>query len=354
MKTFLLVNENGSDNIGDHAINEGLKALLSELGCSYSSEPYSTTHVDLSVESRNNNNQGSASLMSRLRKSLLQFKPLYLLMWLLKHKGRIKQCCEVKYDGIIIGGGQLILSGAAFPPALYAWSHYAKKSGTPLYLLGVGCGEHFHKSESWLVRRALKLSNRICVRENESITKLSTYFNAKAEFCPDLAFGLQPLKSSAKRSGLMVGMTDYAVFQRYRHEVKAPTINNYQEYLTAWYDKVMSVHVSGEPIVLASTTLTDAQCNRDLYQLLLNSPASNDVRLIDGVLPLDKYRQELSQVRSVFSGRMHSLILGKIEGATIEPWIISKKIENFLGLYAHKDPAVLKQQLQVIASEIGA
>ena len=351
MKTFLLVNENGSDNIGDHAINEGLKALLSEAGCNYVSEPYSTTHT--APEGSNADESVSPTLSQKLRKTLFKFKPFYLLMWLLKHKGRIKQSCSGNYDGIIIGGGQLILSGAAFPPALYAWARYAKKNKIPLYLLGVGCGEHFHRSETWLISKALTTTTRICVREHESVVKLDNYFTANAEFCPDLAFGLQPIVGQETRKGLMVGMTDYAVFKRYRHEVSAPKVESYQEYLTVWYDKVLAMHTPGTPIVLASTTHTDAQCNRDLYQRLSASAVSADVRLIDGVLPLEAYRRELSVIDTVFSGRMHSLILGKIEGAAIQPWVISKKIENFLGLYADKDIIELKTQLQGIVREIG-
>jgi len=351
LKKFLLVNENGSDNIGDHAINEGLKELLTESDCQFNSEPFSTTHVH---QAPVNTTTTSLSLSQKLRKLLFSFKPFYLLMWLLKHKGRIKQACSKDYDGIIIGGGQLILSGASFPPALYAWARYARKRKIPLYLLGVGCGEHFYASETWLIKQALKCAEKIYVREYQSVTKLKQHFDVEASFCPDLAFGLQPLASDNERKNILVGMTDFAVYTRYCHEVDTPKIANYKDYLDTWYNQVLSMYQPGMTIVLASTTLSDAQCNRDLYQLLNNSTLKDNIRLIDGVLPLSDYRIELSRAKTVYSARMHSLILGKIEGATIEPWIISKKIENFLGLYTQQNAAELKLQLREVTKLLGA
>ncbi|WAJ69377.1 polysaccharide pyruvyl transferase family protein [Catenovulum adriaticum] len=328
-KHFLLVNENGSDNIGDHAINEGLKTLLSEKGYTYESAPFSTKKQVQQASQQ----KVEKSVLTKLKRSILSIKPLFHFLWLQKNKALIQNQLNNQYDGIIIGGGQLILSGFAFPIAMHAWVKYAKQKNIPVYVAGVGCGENFLPSEVKLYKKALQQCDAIFVRETASIGKLKSYFNVEAEFCPDLAFGLTPLDKAQKANGIIVGMTDYAVYQRYKNEVTDNQYDTYDSYLNAWLNKTKSLIIdSEEPIYLASTTHKDAACNRDLYQLL-KAAVNNPIELVDGVESLDQYRRLLSRSRVVFSGRMHSLILGKIEGCELKPWVISAKIYGFLDTY---------------------
>lgn len=332
-RPFLLVNENGSDNIGDHAINDGLRSLLNGKGYSYHSVPFATRKIS-KVDSRH-----EISLFSRLKRIVLSVKPLFHLLWLLRNKASIKSGLSGEYSGVIIGGGQLVLSGFSFPIAMYAWVKYAKENNLPVYVVGIGCGEDFLLSEINLYKKAFKKCDKIFVRNKASIVRLKEKFGVESMFCPDLAFGLEPLAHEGrldgvdKLSGIVVGMTDHSVYKRYKHEVSGISYTNYDVYLNEWCNRLIKLlKDSDEPVYLASTTYKDAECNRDLHRLLIER-INNRVVLIDGVKNLTDYRKTLSGARLVFSGRMHSLILGKVEGCEIEPWIISGKIAGYLDTY---------------------
>lgn len=342
-KKYLLVNENGSDNIGDHAINEGLKSLLDDKGCSFESAHFSAKKTTEKV--KNSTEQVDRSFTSNIKRWLLSIKPLFHLLWLLKNKNTIKVQLNGDYDGVIIGGGQLILSGFTFPVAMFAWVKYAKKMGLPVYIIGVGCGERFLASEIKLYQKALSQCDKIFVREQASIVKVKKFFDVDAEYCPDLAFGLTSKQLITERSGIVVGMTDYAVYSRYQKEVTTEGFLSYERYLDGWCDSVIKLlRDNAEPIILASTTNKDAECNRALYSLLKDN-LNNPITLIDGVKSLDEYRNILAGSRLIFSGRMHSLILGKVESCDFEPWIISAKIIGFLENYKNRNIVEVRTEL---------
>lgn len=96
-----------------------------------------------------------------------------------------------------------------------------------------------------------------------------------------------------------------------------------------------------EPMYLTSTTNKDTACNRDLYQFL-KKEISNSIERVDSVKSLYKYRQLFSKFRLLFSGRIHSLILGKIENCIIVSWLISAKIMWAITVYNNTSLAELK------------
>jgi hypothetical protein len=72
---------------------------------------------------------------------------------------------------------------------------------------------------------------------------------------------------------------------------------------------------------------------------------SNPITNIDRVQTLEEYRIMLSSARFILSGRMHSLILGKIEGCELSPWIISRKVQLFINNYRDKDVRQLNNEV---------
>lgn len=340
---MLLVNENGSDNIGDHAINEGLSTLLDQKGFTYDSAPFLKKRIIKDVDIVAKQKTGVFATFKQL---IMSIKVVYIFVWVFENKTRIKTLLNNDYDGVIIGGGQLILSGFAFPIAMYSWVKYAKHIGLPVYVAGVGCGESFLPIEVRLYKKALRQCNKVFVRDEASVIKLKQLFNIQSHCYPDFAFGLDALiKPKKYRSGIVAGMTDYEVFLRYKHEVDTPDCSNYQIYLMEWVERVISLLINNTEVVyLASTTIKDAECNIDLYQLL-GERVENPIQLIDGVSSLIEYRELLADSRLIISGRMHSLILGKIENCQIEPWVISEKVNEFLTSYIDSNTGELKRML---------
>jgi polysaccharide pyruvyl transferase WcaK-like protein len=352
---YLIVNENGSDNIGDHAINEGLQSILSALDKSYRSVPFASFGSNAKVsQSPSNRSLSKARFSGRLKNLLISNSFLLSVYWFLKNIRRVSDCVsDIRVKGVLVGGGQLILSGSTFPIAMATWVILARFFKKPIWLVGVGCGEKFSRFESFLLRLALKRTTNILVREAESIDKLRTIFGVDAFYCPDLAFGLSPLPSIEKKDRLVVGVTDYNVYLRYHKEVGAPEHNCKEQYLFEWRDRLLAlVSDPNIEIVFASTTLKDLSINNEFYNLIKDSGLPNMLTNINELLTLTQYRYVLANSKIVFSGRMHSLILGKIEGCVVQPWLISKKLVHFMQNYKSADTNTLKKDVTKKISEL--
>lgn len=352
---YLIVNENGSDNIGDHAINEGLQAILDELEIPFHSAPFASVSFKGSAKRLPvGANSGTANLKVKAKRLLTSNAVFIALYWFLKNLRRVtREVSDPKVSNVLIGGGQLILSGSTFPIAMFTWTLLSNLYKKPLYLVGVGCGETFGRFESFLMRSALKRAENIFVREAESIEKLNSLFGVNAAYCPDLAFGLAPLSGVDKKNRLVVGVTDFEVYRRYRKEVGAPVYSSKEEYLRVWQDRLLSLLPdSNTEIVFASTTLKDVAINTELYMLMSHSGIPNKLVNIDKLHTLLEYREILATAKLIFSGRMHSLILGKIEGCVLQPWLISKKLVFFMQNYKDADIRILQKKIETKITEL--
>lgn len=341
MRKFLIVNECGSDNVGDHAINEGLRNLLSGNGHKSDSVTFATTSSFVK-----NTHKVNRGFLFKLKKIILKSKIIFDLNWVLKNKSRINKSLNSDYDAILIGGGQLVLSGLAFPIAMSTWVNLANKKNIPVFIVGVGCGESFTNREVRLYKKAFLLCTQVFTREKASVNKMKSFFDVDAQLIPDLAFGLEPVTKNKNkaRKGIAVGVTDYTVYVRYKEESDEGEYSTYESYIKAWYERLVNIiENESEEIKLVSTTYSDSLCNLELYKMLRSS-ISNPILLIDGVKPLNDYREILSESRLVLSGRMHSLILGKIEGCELVPWVISAKLQGFVDMYNGNSLEQLKPQ----------
>jgi len=143
---FLLVSENSSDNIVDHAINDGLKSLLGVKGCNYRFVVFASRKIS-KVGSLHD-----VSPFFKLKRVILRAKPLFHLIWLLRNRASIKTAWSSEYSGAIIGDGQCF----AFPIAMYTWVKYAKERKLPTYLVGGRCAGR--GSEIYLYKKAFRIT----------------------------------------------------------------------------------------------------------------------------------------------------------------------------------------------------
>lgn len=349
-KTYLIINENSSDNIGDHAINEGLKQVFHQAEIKTISAPFATNIDDKSAKTRKNNLFGDKSLSIKARlKSVQAMRYIY---WARLAFKPVRQCCKnSNFSGAVVGGGQLILSGGTFPIALYIWCFFLKRYGIPFSIVGVGCGEKFSFLDKILIRSALNKSVSVLVRDHDSIEKLNKHFGySLGKYIPDLAFAIEPTIDIEHKvnDSIVVGATDYEVYLRYWNEVNYNYAKplSYSEYIESWVDLVLSsLDENCDKVVFSSTTFRDTLVNKDVYIKLKQRCVKQKLVLIDELESLSEYTLHLHSASVVISGRMHGLILGMIYGCTLSPWVISNKIKLFLNDYSDSIPEKLRMEI---------
>ncbi|HBR1495825.1 TPA: polysaccharide pyruvyl transferase family protein [Klebsiella pneumoniae] len=343
----LVINENCSDNIGDHAINEGVKSLLRENGF----EPVCVGFdAELKVVRAK-----KIIIKDGVRDKLRKIKYKYLtsniffkyLRWVLENKKRIAAINFSEYKFVIIGGGQLIQAGGTFPIALFKWVTDIKRARVPVYILGVGCAEKFGHVDKQLISIALNKSDGVFLREKRSIDKVNTFFSANALYIPDLAYSLYPsiVKREVKKKYVIIGATSYYVYMKNIKEINAGEYKSLSDYIHIWVELIKKEVSSGEKVVLASTTIDDAVLNEFIYNMPEIKSLNASITLVKDLTSLDEYLDILAQAKRVYSGRMHSLILGHINGCEIRPIRLNKKIDYYLDEYSDRAPVEIKKEI---------
>lgn len=353
MKTVLIVNEICSDNIGDHAINEGIRELARENGYTPLSHGFDADKKN--VVPVNKNEKITPKVFLRKLKNLIinRIRFLKYFRWYLENNSRIKDAIKNDFSLLMIGGGQLIQSGGTFPIAMFLWACHAKVKNKPYIILGVGCAEKFNLLDRLLFKYAFNNSEGVYVRERRSIEKLDEFFNYPAKYIPDLAFALYGKNKTLDKTITIIGATAYYVYLKNAKELEWESYKSQEEYVSDWTNIVEEeIRLKKNKILFISTTVEDAALNSMIYHKIKSKNPTADVELFESVPELNTYIQYLSASEKIYSGRMHSLILGKIQGNELEPWLISKKIEYFMEEYGGRDALDINRELKTIFSAI--
>ncbi|WP_346827610.1 polysaccharide pyruvyl transferase family protein [Serratia inhibens] len=353
MKTVLIINEICSDNIGDHAINEGLTELVNKTG--FAAKSYGFDAEKKTAIPNVKNEKLTPKVFLRKAKNFLfnRVQILKYLRWYLQNQKRIKSATQSDAALMMIGGGQLIQSGGTFPIAMYTWAKYSKMAKKPYVILGVGCAEKFTYLDKLLYKYALGHADGVYVREKRSINKLKNFFNITPDYIPDLAFALYGKKEAVNKSSVIIGATAYYVYLKNVKELQQTNFKSQEEYVSDWREVVEKEIASSEnKIVLVSTTVEDAELNKLIYREVMHKNPGANVELCEAVPALPVYLDYLNASHKVYSGRMHSLILGKILANDLEPWLISKKIEYFMDEYGSRSVSEINSELVDVFSTI--
>lgn len=353
MKTVLIINEICSDNIGDHAINEGLTELVRVSG--FQSKSYGFDAEVKSAVPNIKNEKITPKVFLRKAKNLIfnRVQILKYLRWYLHNRKRIKRTSQSDAALLMIGGGQLIQSGGTFPIAMYTWAKYARASNKPYVILGVGCAEKFSYIDKLLYKYALGKANGVYVREKRSIDKLKIFFDITPSYIPDLAFALYGKKKSVEKNSVIIGATAYYVYLKNIKELHQTDFKSQDDYVSDWREVVeKEIKESENKIVLVSTTVEDAELNKLIHRDVMHKNPGANVELCEAVPTLPIYLNYLNASHKVYSGRMHSLILGKILSNELEPWLISKKIEYFMDEYGSRSVTEINNELVDVFSKI--
>lgn len=347
MQKILIVNEVCSDNIGDHAINEGIRKVVSDAG--YIAESIGFDAGKKNVKSQPVKKNTKVSFIRRVRHYIFwknQF--VKYTRWYINNIKRIRNVFVDNYGAMIVGGGQLIQSGGTFPIAMYIWSREAKKNKIPFYIVGVGCAEKFTKIDKWLYKKAFSYSSGFFVREKKSIEKIESFFSVKPGYIPDLAYALYDEHSTIeikKKNISIIGATAYYVHKKNIDEINAVDEGDFESYVSYWINIIEKEIQTGNVVQLVSTTVEDADLNKFIYDKIICDENKNYINLIENVPSLNEYLNHLKDAKVVYSGRMHTLILGHINNCQLSPAILSKKIEYYMHEYSSLSAMDLKRKV---------
>lgn len=326
MKRVLVVNECASDNIGDQAIAYSIKKILTSKGVHVTVKDYSFRKLidsaldKTSVVSRKNS-------VSRLKLLIDNLFPLLGKMIFAARKIPIVYSeSKGRFDSLVIGGGQLILSNRRFSICCFLWVLFFWMRRKNIYFLGIGVGSDFDSFDCCLYKWALSKASIVICRDEHSRYNLDRYFSIKAVTCPDVVYYLfdEHYDDASKRNWCLIGIVSYTVYVRYSKEASNKPIS-YEEYIDLWKDRINSSLETYDKVVLVSTTVDDLE----LSSVVAEKVKNDRVCFYEYVPSFKEYVDISKKCRMVYSGRMHALILGQIGGADVVPFLISNKIINF-------------------------
>ncbi|HBC8326735.1 polysaccharide pyruvyl transferase family protein [Escherichia coli] len=351
MKKLIIVNEVCSDNIGDHAINLGVLKILDEYN--WEGESYGFDAEKKNVErtiKKTKKESNFILILKFIKNKTLKNNRIYKYsLWVFRNCIRVLNITKQnKGQAIIIGGGQLIQSGGTFAIAMYIWTLFSKLRNIDIYIIGVGCAEHFDRIDRFLFKRSLSRAKDILVREKSSVSKMKDFFDCDVRYIPDLAYALFKKDDfDHKKDNLaIIGCTAYYVYMKNINELGLKDIMTFEQYINTWVSIILD-ECNEHRVLLLSTTVEDAEFSRVVYNQISKNYAhlSGCIIIKDEVLPVREYIELLKTAKIVRSGRMHSLILGHISGCKCIPYYINKKIEHFSHEYLGHDASNISQSV---------
>ena len=323
--TVLLINEGHSDNFGDQIIKESMLHLITKLG-------FQSKFQDLTRHKTERVHQyDTVASINTSSGKVKYFKPLraviWKLLWVAKNCKRIISTAVYKYDAVVIGGGQLLLSNGTFPLALLVWVSLLRfRNSKKIVLFSVGMQGEYGKIQKMVLSYVFKYTCHIYVRDEISQNILIDLFKVESTLTFDSAFiygQIHAQMQPTKKYMYLLGIVDYRVYCQY--EDNAPLTQN--EYYETWIRSLGS-NADIRSIALIYATPEDrAECLHFINYLKENHQV--DIELLENTTK-DQFLYNLQLGETVISGRMHSLILSIILRKNIIPYPISEKIQAFL------------------------
>jgi len=326
-KKVLIINEGYSDNLGDQAINNSLSLFFKEnnyqVSFMYLSNPEITNKPNYKyLEGRNKNKK---THIDKIKTFFLFFR------WYFKFKKIIiKNIKAENYDLIVIGGGQLIISSGSYSLSSFSislfWITYLikKYSNSKIYLVGIGTSKKFNFFEKKLYYLVLKRVSHIFVRDEFSHKNLKNFFNIKSIIIPDIAFYGEWNDKKFKNSKIfLLSLANYnEVFLRYNTKKISK-----KKYYENFYKIIQEKEKNNMMIKLFYTTKSDAIEMIEFKKYLKEK--HNKTIQICKINTMSDLTNCFSKAHTVYSGRMHALILAYKQNCEVEIQTISQKLLSF-------------------------
>lgn len=326
-KKVLVINEGYSDNLGDQAINESLQYLLRQNSIKNIDFQDFTKKIDMPLEISIYNTEK----LKQKTKNVLSIKTMLSpkLRWIIKQICRVIKVSKNKYDLVVIGGGQLILSNDSFSIAMFSWVFLLKLFGTKnIVLFGVGSGTKFTFIDKLLFKYVLKNVSSIYVRDYKSQKTLKELFSVDTKFVYDVAFVHNKIQNIEKinKNNILLGVISFDVYNRYNYEKLTK-----EEFFETWVEILNQNDVHLRDVDLFYTTKDDRNSSLEFKKYVSNK---YDIELnLMETNTKDKLIMELVKSKIVISARMHALILGLTYNCKILTYPISDKLKEFDNMF---------------------
>lgn len=302
-KKILIINRGAqTDNLGDRAINFTLTKLLERKGNVVISENYIKLFANFKI----------------------------LGIELLINLVKMFQVIKKRFDIVVIGGGQLILSNKKFPISFLTWILLTKLfSKAKIVVYGVGATNSFNKFNKICFKLGFFFVENIYVRDEVSKLNLMEVFNIESTVIPDVVTVIKnvcnPINEHEYSGNILFGITHYKSINRYGY------MNlNESSYLKNQADLLFN-NLSNGDIVLIANTKPDYTYAIKFKEYLYNQ-YKYDIDIYESK-SLSDHLCLLKNSEKVISSRMHALIIAQSFGVDVLPVIRNKKLETFVTEY---------------------
>lgn len=333
-KTALLINEGLSDNLGDQAIRESMEFILDK-------NDYHVIFEDLTRDKKEYlykyNSSPKRKSNTKQKRFLRPVKSiLSKLLWIFNNFKRISNVTKNKYDVVVIGGGQLLISNGTFPFALFIWTIFLRiKNKKRIILFGVGLQGEYRGISKFMISYVLKNTKSVHVRDSLSVDILKKVFKKDSSLTYDVAFVYNKipkpeLNLNKIKYKYAIGVVDYNVFLLYnKKQINTPQLTRKEYYMT-WVDELNSLEDLNRTALIYSTN--EDRNESLLFKKFIKNKFGIEVIMLENHKKSD-FLVNMGNSKIIISGRMHSLILALVLKREIIPYIISGKLEGFNKIY---------------------
>ncbi len=323
-KSVLVLNEGFSDNLGDQAINESIHHLLKVNGLN--DVKFHDFTKKLSEPSKISTMEQAFLEDTSILVKLSRLLPVKL-RWLIINLKRVIKVSNHKYDQVIIGGGQLVLSNGTFPMAMFCWVFFLKLFGNKsITICGVGLGTKFSFIDRLLFKYSLMSLSKIYIRDEKSQLILKNLFKVKSEFIYDVAFIHNKSDHQVEHTyeyESLLGVISYSVYEKY---AQGGVISK-DEFFETWITLLSEYQIPLQTTKLFYTTKEDREASLEFKNYVQREYQIN-LPLIE-TNTLDMLIENISCSKVIISARMHALILAFTYNRNITVYPISGKLIEF-------------------------
>lgn len=336
IKKILLVNQGGTDNIGDQLINSTMVSILEK---EYIVESMNleidlnrTTLAEKIKEEKNKkfNLIGKAVYIPKVICRIIFGDYIYFYNHTLT---KLKKTRLEEYDLVLIGGGELFKSKHLFLPSIDAWTKYIKdNTNSKIILYGISSDDWFTQGELYRINKFIKRFDYINARDRRTERIFNKFFGTQLAVSPDCVFlhSFYHNIKYEKENTILVNIFDYKSWN-FNTQFK-----NRKEYFTYWFN-LINKEAKGNlnSVRFTYTTIEDAYCALDFYKCFKGffpyPPQIGDEYGLDEIIA------DIASAMAIITARMHAMILAKQFNTKIVPFIFKSKIKSFVQDFVDSD-----------------
>lgn len=328
---ILNISECNSHNLGDQLISICSRILIEQYLCQRNNViliQSDMTNAELVKEIKNSSSfiNSEKNIWSKI-KTFVPGK----LKWLISRTAKVyKITTSHKFNGMFIGGGQIILGGNVFPISLLTHCLFFKAfNGSKIVLFNVGCANRFSIIDKLLITFSLKFIDSVLIRDKQSLSNFDKNFSHNSmELTLDPVFLINELNivsSVDKTNNFLVFPASYE-----RVYLKYNSAFSYDEYIDDWCHRIQEANKVNRPVYIMCSDLSQdenvaSSIKQKLEKIEIDFPI-NYIK-IDSHISLTEF---ISSAEVVLSARMHPLIIScSFDVNTVLVYPISNKLIGF-------------------------